>query len=673
MKKLFKSVLFVAAAAMTFAACNKVDVEQQVNEEDFYYTFALGSPMTKSLLSSDENGKFGAWENGDRLGTAIDAANPGYAYVTTTTTPTTFRIYKKGGLSGGEKVYAYYPYNSAAASVSEIPFEIPAGQSQDGANFDFDAMPMVAEEFVVPASYASTENNTEVGEISLINLGSVIDFQVYSSSDTYAAETILSVKFTAATPIAGSFSKDITSVKFDTESTLAISGFSGTEVVTSVANAPAIGADRDNAAHVYMVVAPTSGVTGSVVVKTNKAEYTYSLSTAQTFKRAGLKSFGLNLGTCANRVAEEINTTSFVFNTAAGIQALGLELPAASNGTNVERVVSDYIVLEGAKGGNETYYPRVWNSSGTYNFRVNKNNTITFSITGGTIKGIAFAAGSNFNLTTTEGTLTGTTWEGTASSVTFTNTDVNRTDINTITVSYTGGTAPVIPEYNITINGTTNGTVTASAAKATAGTEITLTVTPDSGYELDALTVVDADDNAVTVTNNKFSMPESDVTVSATFKEEDTSTTYYVKVTSTSDLTDGDYLIVYEDGNVAFNGGLETLDAVSNTISVTIASDNKIESTATTDAAKFTYDATAKTLVSASGYSIGQTSDANGLKSSNTDTYENTISFATDGSANIVSGGAYLRYNSASNQARFRYYKSSSYTNQKAIALYKKN
>ena len=145
----------------------------------------------------------------------------------------------------------------------------------------------------------------------------------------------------------------------------------------------------------------------------------------------------------------------------------------------------------------------------------------------------------------------------------------------------------------------------------------------------------------------------------------------YVKVTSTADLTSGQYLIVYEDGGLAFDGSLETLDATSNTIEVTI-NDDEIGITNITTASEFTIDVTAGTIMSASGYYIGQTSDANGLASSTTTAYTNTISFDEDGNANIVSGGAYLRYNSASNQTRFRYYKSSSYTNQKAIQLYKK-
>ena len=73
-------------------------------------------------------------------------------------------------------------------------------------------------------------------------------------------------------------------------------------------------------------------------------------------------------------------------------------------------------------------------------------------------------------------------------------------------------------KYNVNISATTNGTVTADPTSAEAGTTITLTVTPVGGYVLDALTVTDASSNPVTVTDNKFTMPASDVTVTATFK-----------------------------------------------------------------------------------------------------------------------------------------------------------
>ncbi len=143
----------------------------------------------------------------------------------------------------------------------------------------------------------------------------------------------------------------------------------------------------------------------------------------------------------------------------------------------------------------------------------------------------------------------------------------------------------------------------------------------------------------------------------------------YEKVTTAPSDWSGQYLIVYEDGKVAFNGALTILDATSNTVAITIA-DSKIEATEAMKAAQFTINASGH-IKSASGYYIGQTSNANELKYSTSKTYTNTLSLNADGTVNIVSGGAYLRYNATSGQTRFRYYKSSSYTGQKAIQLYK--
>ena len=151
---------------------------------------------------------------------------------------------------------------------------------------------------------------------------------------------------------------------------------------------------------------------------------------------------------------------------------------------------------------------------------------------------------------------------------------------------------------------------------------------------------------------------------------EGTGTASYKKVTSAPADWSGEYLIVYEAGNVAFNGGLTTLDAVSNTISVEI-NGTTIESNTTTDAATFTINASGH-IKSKSGYYIGNTDDSNKLYSSTSTQYINTITFNADGSAHIVgSGKSVLRFNSASNQTRFRYFKSSTYTGQKAICLYK--
>lgn len=75
-------------------------------------------------------------------------------------------------------------------------------------------------------------------------------------------------------------------------------------------------------------------------------------------------------------------------------------------------------------------------------------------------------------------------------------------------------------KYAVTIDDNiTNGTVEASAASIAEGETVTLTVTPDAGYVLDELTVFKTGDASTTVpvTNNAFTMPGYDVTVTATF------------------------------------------------------------------------------------------------------------------------------------------------------------
>ncbi|MGM9562679.1 MAG: S-layer homology domain-containing protein, partial [Faecousia sp.] len=147
----------------------------------------------------------------------------------------------------------------------------------------------------------------------------------------------------------------------------------------------------------------------------------------------------------------------------------------------------------------------------------------------------------------------------------------------------------------------------------------------------------------------------------------------YVKVTSEPTSWAGEYVLVYETDSYILDGSLTTLDAASNYQKVTI-SDNTI-SAAEGDPYKITIAASgdAYTIQTVSGYYIGATSNANTLNSSTSTAYTNTISLDADGNATIISsGGAYMRYNASSGQYRFRYYKSSSYTAQKAVALYVK-
>ena len=77
--------------------------------------------------------------------------------------------------------------------------------------------------------------------------------------------------------------------------------------------------------------------------------------------------------------------------------------------------------------------------------------------------------------------------------------------------------APPVPtEFTITVTSGGNGTASASHAKAVAGTEIRLTATPKTGYHFKEWQVISG---GVTITNNKFLMPNDNVEVKAIFEK----------------------------------------------------------------------------------------------------------------------------------------------------------
>ena len=72
-------------------------------------------------------------------------------------------------------------------------------------------------------------------------------------------------------------------------------------------------------------------------------------------------------------------------------------------------------------------------------------------------------------------------------------------------------------EYAVTVRDDGHGTGSADPASATAGTEITLTATPNAGYHFKEWQVMSGD---VTVRDDKFTMPGSDVEVKTIFEED---------------------------------------------------------------------------------------------------------------------------------------------------------
>lgn len=218
-------------------------------------------------------------------------------------------------------------------------------------------------------------------------------------------------------------------------------------------------------------------------------------------------------------------------------------------------------------------------------------------------------------------------------------------------------------KYAINIAPCENGTVTASLEEAAAGVEVTLTVTPDSGYQLSTLAVTNASTSEeITVTSNKFIMPAADVNVTATFEEEAAPGSYtYNLVTDASTLAAGDVIVLGCAAKGKAAGAMGTgafFTSVDATISDgVLSSEDVIEITLGGSAGAWT-------LTTSEGQIT--TSAAKALKLNNGTQKTWTISIS-DGTASIT-GGSYgdIQYNSGS--PRFCNYTSS----QTAIEIYKK-
>ncbi len=106
--------------------------------------------------------------------------------------------------------------------------------------------------------------------------------------------------------------------------------------------------------------------------------------------------------------------------------------------------------------------------------------------------------------------------------------------------------------YAVTAPDAENGTVRVSPSRASRGTTVTITVTPDEGYELESLTVLDSRDNEIALTDKgdgkyTFTMPSGRVTVEASFAE------IAPEPLPFGDVDDGDWFadavrFVYESG-----------------------------------------------------------------------------------------------------------------------------
>ena len=98
-----------------------------------------------------------------------------------------------------------------------------------------------------------------------------------------------------------------------------------------------------------------------------------------------------------------------------------------------------------------------------------------------------------------------------------------------------GGGSVSIPDTKIPTGIYEHGTVTVSPESASKGDTVTITVTPDKGYVLESLTVLDKDGKALALTDKgggkyTFVMPAGKITVKAVFMDDNTMLNFFTDV-----------------------------------------------------------------------------------------------------------------------------------------------
>ena len=306
---------------------------------------------------------------------------------------------------------------------------------------------------------------------------------------------------------------------------------------------------------------------GTIVYEDNQATVTTGDGNKQAVILAANSK--VRMGNMEVTVSDEVQGNSYVNNNGVAVFAAGATVGAEDTPMNSAVLLSDGTLIEGSeteaptvstdeRGNTTVTVPAggAVTSNGTKEIYEN-SGSITQKEDGSTTIGVA-GISLNYdsltlysNTTPDSATLTATIFPENASDETVTWTSSNdavATVENGVVTAVGNGTATItataggqtatcavtvktyssgsggVTRYSVSVEDADNGTVKVSPTRASKGSTVTITVTPDEGYELDKLVVTDKNGDTVKLTDKgdrkyTFTMPRSAVTVEATFAE----------------------------------------------------------------------------------------------------------------------------------------------------------
>lgn len=327
--------------------------------------------------------------------------------------------------------YMVYPYNSHLVSVANtgdnparyyIGKRSDEAQEQDGND---SKAHLAGSNYPLFGVQKGVAYNVKPS-LSVNHIASYIEVKVTNSNDDPL--TVESVSFTApdGEKIVGQYNIDFSQepMTFTMYKTYA----SETANLT-VLNGASIA--KGETASFFLGIKPFIAASDKVLkVSVNGYEKEIKLTKQTTFTAGKIKKINFNYDFDASSIAK----ATFVFNTAAGLNDLGITAPSTSQETVLDgnTYTSNGISLSFATNGASTDV-RVWNSNGSYDLRTYLKNKLTFTAPNGyNITSIVLTGSSVNNFTSNPAGYSSGTWSGDAVSVTLTASASGK--INTINV-----------------------------------------------------------------------------------------------------------------------------------------------------------------------------------------------------------------------------------------------
>lgn len=503
MKKIFNSILVIAAAAAVFASCQKNEVVPSTTKT---VNFTATTVDTKAAFGTPDGTSYPTlWTSNDsKVKVSLNYATPVDANVTPASDgkSATFSGEFKDDESGNYIFTAISPataYYAVSSEKEDWTISIPTSQTPSATSVDEAAM-------ILSAATATTDM-TETIDLAFQH---VTAYGVFNLTNiNLGGAVISSITLTAEKPLAGRFYSYPASGDIEVNS-----GVNAITINTSTTE------------NIWFACAPCDlgGTTLKVAVITDKGTYIKNASIptgAFKFEAGVIGKFNIDMtgiapdsglaeGKYAILAKRETGNYFFMTNdlgTAATkrFQAVDSKLSVLpetistkpDNVWTVTKSGNGYIIA------NQVGKQVSWSSG----------NSAFLEENGKVLTAVASDVEGAFNLSFEPGGSAKTrnlALNINASSNWFAFYE-NTTQV--IDLFFVPATIVEPTYYDITVAETTNGTVEASKDKAEAGETITVTVTPDTGYKLATLTFNGNDIKEA----KSFVMPAEDVTISATF------------------------------------------------------------------------------------------------------------------------------------------------------------